>query len=149
WRGPALHDVAYEPFALAEARRLEELRVVCQESRLAAELELGSHDEVLAELEALVRHDPLREEPRRLLMLALYRSGRQSDALAEYREATRLLRDELGLEPGAGLRALERAILNQDPSLAASPSEPHPGRRVPVPPSSLVGRKQELDRLGA
>src|SRR5438270_2647704 len=97
WRGPALHDVAYEAFALAEARRLEELRLVCHETRLAAELELGSGDEVLAELEALVGGHPLREEPRRLLMLALYRSGRQADALAQYREVVTLLRDELGL----------------------------------------------------
>src|SRR5262245_32323262 len=118
WRGPALHDVAYEAFALPEARRLEESRLVCLEGRLAAELELGMHEAALPELEALVQEYPLREEFRRLLMLALYRSGRQADALAEYRGAATLLRGELGLEPGEELRALEAAILNQDPSLA-------------------------------
>lgn len=149
WRGPALHDIAYEPFALAEARRLEELRLVCDETRLAAELELGSHAKVLPELEALAHRHPLREEARRLLMLALYRGGRQSDALTEYRDAVRQLRDELGLEPAAELRALERAILTHDSSLAPSAAGALPGQRVPVPLSSFVGREQELGRLEA
>src|SRR5439155_18421789 len=149
WRGAALHDFAYEAFAMSEARRLEELRLVCLEQRIAVELELGLHDEVLAELVALVREHPFREELRRLLMLALYRSGRQADALAEYREAARLLRDDLGLEPGAELRALETAILNQDPSLVRTGAMPFPSRRIPVPASSLVGREQELGQLAA
>jgi predicted ATPase/DNA-binding SARP family transcriptional activator len=149
WRGRALHDVAYEAFASSEARRLEERRLVCLEGRLAAELELGMHDAALPELDALVREHPLREELRRLLMLALYRSGRQADALAEYREAARLLRDELGLEPGEELRALEAAILNQDPSLAEPPSAAASRASVPVPASSLVGREEELAQLAA
>src|SRR5262249_11787071 len=133
WRGPALQDVAYEAFASAEAHRLEDLRLEGLEARLAAELELGMDEESLADLDAPRREHPLREEPRRLLMLALYRSGRQADALAEYREATRLLRDELGLEPGAELRALEAAILNQDPDLDRAGAKPARGRRVRVP----------------
>ena len=149
WRGPALHDVAYEAFAVSELHRLEELRIVCLEGRLAAALELGMHDAALPEIEALAREHPLREELRRLLMLALYRAGRQAEALAEYREAAKLLRDELGLEPGEGLRALEAAILNQDPSLARPPSAASPWSAVPVPASSLVGRGEELAQLAA
>ena len=149
WRGPALHDVAYEAFALPEARRLEERRLVCLEGRLAAELELRMHESALPELEALVREHPLREELRRLRMLALYRSGRQAEALAEYRAAAKLLRDELGLEPSEELRALEAAILNQDPALAETPSAASPRAAVPVPASSLVGREEELAKLAA
>jgi predicted ATPase/DNA-binding SARP family transcriptional activator len=147
WRGPALHDVAYEAFAQLEARRLEELRLVCIEGRLAAELELGRHEAALPELEVLVEEQPLREELRRLLMLALYRSGRQADALAEYRRAATLLRDELGLAPGGDLRALEAAILNQDPALVELRGAPPPLPAVPVPASSLVGREDELAQL--
>jgi DNA-binding SARP family transcriptional activator/tetratricopeptide (TPR) repeat protein len=124
WRGAALADLAFETFAQTEARRLEELRVAALEDRIEAELELGLHAELVGELEGLAREHPAREQLRRLQMLALYRSGRQVDALAAYQEA-RLALDELGLEPSEELRALERMILVHDPSLgAAAPERP-------------------------
>jgi DNA-binding SARP family transcriptional activator len=117
WRGPALAEFRAEPFARPAARRLAELRLAALEERIDAELELGRHDRLIGELEALVAEEPLRERPRRQLMLALYRSGRQADALAQYREARRLLVDELGLEPTPALQELERAILRRDAAL--------------------------------
>ena len=117
WRGPALADVLTTPFAAAEAARLEELRLVAVEHALEAELALGRHDEVVTELEPLVAEKPLRENLRRLLMLSLYRSGRQVRALDVYREGRERLVGELGIEPGSGLRELEAAILRQDPAL--------------------------------
>jgi DNA-binding SARP family transcriptional activator len=122
WRGPALADFLYEPFAQAEIARLEELRLVALEERIDADLELGRHVELVSELEALVQAEPLRERPRGQLMLALYRSGRQADALAAYRAARDALVDELGIEPGPDLKQLEAAILRQDESLAPAPS---------------------------
>jgi DNA-binding SARP family transcriptional activator len=119
WRGPALADVADAPFAQAAAARLEELRLVALESRLEAELTAGRHADVVAELEELVRSRPLRERPRALLMRALYRAGRQAEALEAYRDARRAL-VEVGIEPGTELRELERAILAQAPELAAA-----------------------------
>ena len=117
WRGPALADFAYEPFAQAEIARLEEARLAALEDRIDADLASGEHARLVGELEALVREHPVRERLRGQLMLALYRSGRQADALEAYREARGWLRDELGLEPGHELRDLERAILAQDPAL--------------------------------
>jgi DNA-binding SARP family transcriptional activator len=117
WRGPALADFAYEPFAQNEIARLEELRTVVVEERVEADLALGRHAELVSELEALVQAHPLRERPRGQLMLALYRSGRQADALAAYRAARETLLDELGLDPGPELKELEAAILRQDESL--------------------------------
>jgi DNA-binding SARP family transcriptional activator len=117
WRGPALADFVYEPFAQTDIARLEELRTVALEERIEADLTLGRHMELVAELEALVQAQPLRERPRAHLMLALYRSGRQADALAAYRAARDTLVEELGLEPGPELRELEAAILRQDESL--------------------------------
>ena len=117
WRGPALADFAYEPFAQTEIARLEELRTVTLEERIEADLALGRHVELVSELEALVAAQPLRERPRAQLMLALYRSGRQADALAAYRTARETLVDELGIDPGVELKALEAAILQQDESL--------------------------------
>ena len=117
WRGPALADFVYEPFAQTQIARLEELRTVVVEERIEADLVLGRHVELLPELEALVRAEPLRERPRAQLMLALYRSGRQADALAAYREARETLVEELGIDPGPELRELEAAILRQDDSL--------------------------------
>jgi DNA-binding SARP family transcriptional activator len=114
WRGPLLADLEHAPFARLEAVRLEEVRLEVVEQRVAADLALGRHAEVVAELEALVAVHPLREELRRLLMLALYRSGRQAAALEVFRDARRALVEELGLEPGEELRRLERAILRQD-----------------------------------
>jgi predicted ATPase/DNA-binding SARP family transcriptional activator len=144
WRGPALVDVQYEPFARAEITRLEELRLVAIEDRLEAELGLGRDHEVVPELEALVSDYPVRERLRGLLMLALYRGGRQADALDTYREARRVLVDELGLEPGPELRELEQAILRQDESLARRTK---PESNVPAPISSLVGRGRELEEI--
>jgi DNA-binding SARP family transcriptional activator len=120
WRGPPLAEFAYEAFVQPEASRLEELRRHAVEERLAAALALGQGAELIAELQALVADRPLEERPRALLMRALYRAGRQSDALELFREGRRLLSDELGLEPGPELVELERAILRHDPSLAAS-----------------------------
>ena len=120
WRGPALADLAHEPFAQAEIRRLEQLRLVALERRLDADLALGGSAELVPELEALVRESPFREPPRAQLMLALYRSGRQADALEVYRETRALLVEQLGVEPGSALQELEQAILRQDPGLHAS-----------------------------
>jgi DNA-binding SARP family transcriptional activator/ABC-type transport system substrate-binding protein/streptogramin lyase len=120
WRGPALAGVVDEPFLAVEAQRLEELRLTALEERFDARLGLGEHHSLVAELDAFVKHHPLRERPRAQLMLALYRSGRQAEALRVYADARRALVDELGLEPGPELQQLERAILRQDPSLAAA-----------------------------
>ena len=106
WRGPALADSELEAFAQDEARRLEELRLTAEEELVDAELELGRHREVTAELEALIRANPLRERLRAQLMLALYRSSRQAEALQAYHEGRRLLVDELGIEPGRSLQQL-------------------------------------------
>jgi DNA-binding SARP family transcriptional activator/streptogramin lyase len=126
WRGPALADFAYDDFARGEIERLEELRENCIERRIELELALGRHDDLVPELEALVREHPLRERLRHQLMLALYRSGRQADALEAYRDARRVLRDELGLDPGDDLQELQKAILAHDPALAAPPRAPEP-----------------------
>ena len=100
WRGPALADVRYESFAQSEIARLEELRLAAMENRIEALLGAGKHAQVIAELESLVAENPVRERLRGLLMLALYRSGRQADALETYRQARQAFLDELGLEPG-------------------------------------------------
>ena len=118
WRGRAFDDVSYEPFAQIEIERLEERRLEAIEDRIEADLAVGRDVQLASELEALVRKHPLRERFRGQLMLALYRSGRQAEALDEYQDARRALVDELGIEPGPGLRELEQAILRQDPELA-------------------------------
>jgi len=119
WRGPPLSDLAYEPFAVEEAARLEELRLAALEDRIEADLARGRQRELVPELHQLVREHPLRERLRAQLMLALYRCGRQADALEVYRSGRRLLDEELGLEPDDALQRLEKAILNHDPSLEA------------------------------
>ena len=119
WRGPALADFTYEPFAQAPITALEELHVAALESRIEADLQLGRHAEMVAELEGLVAQHRLHEGLRGLLMLALYRCGRQAEALELYRDVRGLLVDELGTEPGPRLRALHRAILDHDPLLGA------------------------------
>src|SRR5512133_3654716 len=118
WRGAPLADLTYEPFAQPEAARLEALRLLAQEERIESELALGQGPDLVPELESMVAEHPLQERPRAQLMLALYRSGRQADALDVCREARRILDEELGLEPGPALRELESAILRQDPELA-------------------------------
>jgi DNA-binding SARP family transcriptional activator/outer membrane protein assembly factor BamB len=117
WRGPALADFAFADFAQREIRRLEELRLETVEGRFASMLELGRHGAVVAELETRVAEHPLRERLRGQLMLALYRCGRQADALEVYRSGRRLLDEELGLKPDDELQRLEKAILNHDPAL--------------------------------
>ena len=119
WRGPALADFTYAPFAQTEIARLDELRLVALEERIDADLALGRQAELVAELEAIVDSQPLRERPRAQLMLALYRAGRQADALAAYRDARDTLVEELGVEPGPRLRELEAAILRQDEAASA------------------------------
>src|SRR5436190_6466440 len=120
WRGPALAEVAYMDFARAESERLTELKLEALEERIEADLALGRHGAVVADLEQLAGEHPLREHLLALLMLALYRCGRQADALQAYRSGRRRLL-ELGIEPTPELRTLEQQILRQDPSLAPAP----------------------------
>ena len=136
WRGPALADFAYEPFAQREIARLEDLRLDALEARVDADLALGRHGELVGELEALLDEHPLREHLRGQLMLALYRSGRQADALAVFRDGRARLVEDLGLEPGPELRELEAAILEQRLELAPPRAPPRPrraSRPVPAP----------------
>ncbi len=147
WRGAPLADFAWEPFAQTEIVRLEELRLAALEDRIEADLSLGRHGQLIAELERLVAEHPLRERLRGQLMLALYRSGRQADALAVYQRARRTMVDELGIEPGESLRRLERSILAHDPSLNAPQAGATSPRRVPTPPTPLLGRERELAAL--
>jgi DNA-binding SARP family transcriptional activator/class 3 adenylate cyclase len=124
WRGPALADFQYESFALGEIARLEELHSSVLEDRIDADLEAGRDSELIGEVESLVSAYPLRERLRGHLMLALYRSGRQAEALQAYQEARQVLVEELGIEPSASLQELERAILRQEDALAPAPSPP-------------------------
>ena len=117
WRGDPLADLAFEPFAHVEIARLEELRTVAREELVAAELELGRHAQLVGELETLVSANPLRERLRAQLMLALYRSGRQAEALDAYRAARETLVEELGIEPSPELQRLEQSILRHDTDL--------------------------------
>ena len=129
WRGPVLADLSYEAFAQAEIARLEDLRVAALEQLIEAKLALGGHAEVVGQLETLIVEHPYRERLRAQLMLALYRSDRQADALQAYQDARRKLVEELGIEPGERLRELEGAILAQDAALAA-PSVPAAAPRL-------------------
>ena len=138
WRGRPLADLEFEAFVGFDVLRLEELRLVAVEDRVEAELALGRHASVCPELEALVAEHPLRERMRAQLMVALYRSGRQTDALAVYRQASELLRDELGLEPSRALRELEHAILTQDASLELAPHEDARAQTVVCPFKGLA-----------
>ena len=131
WRGPPLADFAYEPFAQAPSARLEELRLAALEKRIEADLALGRHAELVGELESLVGEHPLRERLRAQLMLALYRSRRQAEALAAYQATRRTLVEELGIEPSPALQELEKAILRQDSALELG-TPPMPGRSLLV-----------------
>jgi DNA-binding SARP family transcriptional activator len=144
WRGAPLADLAYESFCQAEIGRLEELRLAVLEDWFAAGLELGEHAELVGRLHALVREQPLRERPWAQLMLALYRSGRQAEALDAYAEARRALVEELGIEPSREVRELHQAILEQDPGLDL-PTTPEP--TVAPPGDVFVGRELELAEL--
>ena len=148
WRGAPLAELG-DSFARADRARLEEQRLAALEQRIEAELALGHHAALVPELEGLVREQPLRERRRAQLMLALYRCGRQADALEVFRTGRRSLDEELGLEPGAELQRLEKAILNHDPSLEAPevhaerPSAARHRRassqtEAPVPPDSVA-----------
>jgi DNA-binding SARP family transcriptional activator len=155
WRGAPLSDFTYERFAQEEITRIEELHIAALEDRIEADLALGRHDELAPELEALVTRHPLRERLRRQLMLALYRAGRQAEALEAYRAARRTMLAELGLEPGRALQDLERAILAQDPELdgpaprRAAPSHGGGSRPGRLAASPLVDRGDELALLEA
>jgi predicted ATPase/DNA-binding SARP family transcriptional activator len=144
WRGNALADVCDGGALAAEALRLDELRLVALEERIEADLALGRHAALVPELQARILDQPLRERLRRQLVLALYRCGRQAEALAAYGDARRLLREELGLEPGEELKALERAILRQEVEPVAPVESRH---NLPAPTTSFVGRERELAEL--
>lgn len=168
WRGAPLDDLSHTSFAQPAIRHLEELRLAALEKRIEADLELGRHADVIAELETLVEQYPLREHLHEQLMLALYRCGRQADALAAYRHARRMLVEQLAIEPGAPLRELEQAILRQEPSLdlgatgfqrapsmeqVSGPSRPAPSEdrgtphNLPAQVSSFIGRERQLSEL--
>jgi ABC-type transport system substrate-binding protein/DNA-binding SARP family transcriptional activator/streptogramin lyase len=139
WRGPPLADFAYESFAQDEIRRLEDLHLAALEDRIEADLSLGRHEDVLPDLEALVAANPLRERLQGQLLVALYRCGRQADALEAYRAARRRFVDELGVEPGPELQSLERKILEHDPSLQAPVRARRPIAKQPVRPRLIAG----------
>ncbi len=147
WRGAPLADVAGEPFADTEIRRLEELHLTALERAIERDLAAGRHREVLGELETLVARDPLREGLHAQRMLALYRSGRQAQALQAFRQARSALVEQIGVEPGPELRELHDAILRQDPELdlPGLESEPLPAELYAGTP--LAGRQAELDAL--
>ena len=165
WRGPALEGFRDQPFAAPEASRLDALRVRAQTDQLRAAIALGEHSLALPQLEALVRLQPFDEELRALQVVALYRSGRQVDALAAYRRYRRQLSREMALEPGPQLRELERAVLKQDARLlspswagslssrtghdepAAAPAVPASSPGLPAWTTSFVGREAELQAL--
>jgi len=138
WHGPALADLAFEPFAQIPIARLEDRRIAAREDLIDAELQLGRHSQIAGELEALVAEHPLRERLRAQFMLALYRSGRQAEALDAYRDAREALVDQLGIDPSAELQQLEHAILRHDRELdlptrvVPSPSEPDRRKTVTI-----------------
>ena len=151
WRGPPLAELGSLPFAPAEIARLEEQRLAALEVRVEADLELGRHAELIGELQQLTAVHPLRERLSTQLMLALYRSGRQADALEAYRRARTGLVEELGIEPGVELRDLHGAILAQAPGIDLVPVKPGGGSdgrsALPTPPTTLFGREADLDEL--
>jgi DNA-binding SARP family transcriptional activator/tetratricopeptide (TPR) repeat protein len=149
WRGPPLGEFAYDGFAGLEIARLEELRLACLEERIAADLALGRSSGLVGELEGLVAEHPLRELLRAQLMLALYRSGRQVEALEAYQDARRVLVGELGIQPGKSLRELEKAILQQDPSVDLGPAEVEAIVATDGSKGTFVGREAELSELRA
>jgi predicted ATPase/DNA-binding SARP family transcriptional activator len=168
WRGAALADVLGEPFAVGEATRLEEMRLTAVEERNDVVLGLGRHAELVGELSGLVNEHPLRERLQAQLLLALYRSGRQADALRAFSRARAVLVDELGIDPGPDLRRLEQQILDQDPELDwKSPTDRHtvdasplpvlshttpsmsarPAAQLPIPVTPLIGRQVETAKV--
>jgi DNA-binding SARP family transcriptional activator len=155
WRGAPLGGLSLQPFVQAEALRLEEIRLAALEDRIDADLESGLAAELVGELEALVARNPLREHLRSQLMLALYRSGRQAEALDVYRQTRATLVDQLGIEPGRELRELEQAILRQDEALGAPPrgavraTAPRAIKWQQPEMGTFVGRERERGELGS
>jgi predicted ATPase/DNA-binding SARP family transcriptional activator/Tfp pilus assembly protein PilF len=148
WRGRAYGELGYEEFARAESERLEERKVAALEARLDAHLALGRHVEVLGEALVLAGQNPYRERVQELAMLALYRCGRQTEALDHYATVRARLSEELGLEPGRALRELQRRILQQDAELSVEAGgATEAARALPLPPNPLVGRARELEQL--
>jgi len=150
WRGPPLADVAFEPFAPPEVARLEDLRAAAVEDRVEADLAMGRGAELVGELEGLVAAEPLRERLRGQLMLALYRAGRQGEALDVYRDAVRTLDSALGLRPGPELERLQQAILAHDPALLRAPAggEPRELERRRATATILVAEVAGWARVG-
>ena len=150
WRGPPLAEFAYDSFAQRDIAQLEELHLTAVEQRIEAELALGRHAQLIGELESLVELHPFRERLRGQLMLALYRAGRQTEALEAYRQARRALVDEVGIEPGQPLRELQRAILAQDPALdpPAAAHTPSSAERTPTAKSPDDETRQRRRRPG-
>src|SRR4029453_18739895 len=145
WRGPALAEFADQPWAQAEAARLEELRLAATEALVELRLAGGGHAGLVGELEGLVAAHPTRERLRGQLMVALYRSGRQADALGAYQRTREVLAEELGIDPSPELQRLHHQILVQDPALeAATPGRDQPRHNLPERLTSLVGREGEL-----
>ena len=152
WRGPALADLRFEAHSDREAERLNDMHLAALLERIDADLALGHHAQLVGELEALTAEHPLQERPRAQLMLALYRSGRQAEALSAYQVRRRTLVDELGVEPGQALRDLHQAILSHDIAIAAptSRSAKRAARvSLPADPNRFVGRDHELDEMRA
>jgi peptide/nickel transport system substrate-binding protein len=149
WNGPPLADFTYEPFAQTEIPRLEELRLAALEERIDADLALGHGGDLVAELEALVAQHPYRERLRGQLMLALYRDGRQAEALTVYQETRKLLVEELGIEPNPSLQRLEGDILRQEPALETEPAEPGPSVAPDAREEKPRGRRWLLAAAGA
>ena len=150
WRGQALADFAFDSLAQVDIARLEELRLVATEHLVEADLALGRHDELVGRLRSLVENHPLRERLWSQLVLALYRSGRQAEALRALAEVRRRLGEELGIEPGVGLRRLEEDVLLQRPHLDWRPPAAavvEVPSNLPPPRSSFVGRQTEVDEL--
>ena len=148
WRGDVLADYRFDEFAQLEIARLEELHLEAVEERMTAELAGGGAEDLVGELQALVAGHPLRERLRGQLMVALYRSGRQAEALEAMRIGRQMLVDELGIEPGPELRRLERMILAHDSELSADRPGPGLAGRLPAPPNETIGREGELAEIG-
>jgi predicted ATPase/DNA-binding SARP family transcriptional activator len=147
WAGPALGDLPSDAFR-ADCEHLDELRLSALELLLDADLARGQHEAVITAVGALVAEHPYRERLREQQIVALYRAGRQKDALDAYREARRVLIDELGIEPGPGLRGLEAAVLRQEPDLAAPAADESRAKVVlPAPPTRLINRRHELEEI--
>jgi predicted ATPase len=147
WRGPALLGLPRSAWATAEARRLDSLRLDALEERFEAALALGEHAEIRMTIQAALEESPFRERLWGQLMLALYRSGRQAEALDVFHEARRVLLEELALEPGPELRRLQEAILAHDPAIAPVPLAPRRRGNLPAPATSFIDREVELARV--